>query len=388
MNESEKKVIFKNPLFINPIVTNQFFDGPFVADSRIGHTMPSGKDFIGEKEYVDMELLIQNIKKSDKQIILNIGDSSTSGWDSNIVTQNRERATHHLPLLPAFFQYKTYSDYLRDKLGSEYIVINAGVPAHTSLQGNIRLSLLLKRFDEEDLQISWVSVYYGNNDSVWDGYRQDKEWVGKDSIIMHKNKPVDSIIMRVSVSDYEANLREIIQKCYDRKINVILIEPQTPIYWQPGTRVLNEELERRDGSGAKQIYRLLDESRLIWSQALKQETYSDLKRIVLEEAREKDYILPRIKKEHLQRLRSLSQEMNVPYVQIALNREEDDIRYFIDYCHPIGDANSMIANKIADIILEPMSKKNNFVMKNNKASEVSQTMIEDMRLPTDHYTLF
>ena len=166
-------------LFRNPVMAAQSLESIFILDSHLGFTTPVGQEFYGEKNHLSLDDAISQIREGRKKVILNMGDSSTSGWDSNVVTFNRVREQEQKALLSPFFRYKTYSDYLRDILGNEFFVINAGVPAHTSLQGHRRLCLLLKRFKKEKIDIDLVTAYYGNNDSVWDHNRQDRDWVGR-----------------------------------------------------------------------------------------------------------------------------------------------------------------------------------------------------------------
>lgn len=388
-SQSKQKLSFKNP-----VIAAQVLESPFVADARLGHTMPPGKDFIGEKEYLGWNEAIEQIKRSKKKVILNIGDSSTSGWDSNIVTQNRKRLEEGKPLLPAFFQYKTYSDVLFHLVEQEYYVLNAGVPAHTSFQGSLRLKTLLKSFQREGISIAWVTAYYGNNDSVWDHNRQDKEWVGKSSFrqaltrfwnrLKENNK--DSVVTRVSESDYQNAMKAIIQTCQEFAVPLIVIEPITPIYWKPGTRVLHEDLERSSYPGSQKVYPMLDHALELWNQALRQKEYSDLKRVALEEARENDYIVPRIKKGHLAVLRAVIREAKVPYVQVSVDRTEDDICNFIDYCHPIGKANEFIAEEIAAIVLGKKSGKS--LSAESGVEAFTSKKPTGIELPTDHYTLY
>lgn len=372
--------------FRNPIIAAQTFDFPFVADPYLGHTMPAGREFLGEKHHISMDDMITEVKKTGKKSILNIGDSSTSGWDSNIVTQNRKRHAEGKALLPAFFQYETYSDYLRSFVGAEYIVINAGVPAHTSLQGSRRIKLLLDRFQRENIPIQWVTVYYGNNDSVWDHNRQDRDWIvgKKDSVPSVAASP---IITRVMPDDYKSYVKDIMETCYKFGSNVIIIEPVTPIYWKPGTRVLNEELDRTRYPGSDKVYQLLDEARALWAPAIQQHFYSDLKRVALEEAREKDFVVPRIKRTHLAALRKLAHEARVPYLQIEPDRTQDDIRYFVDYCHPIGEVNRLIASKISSAVSEK-GVREKLLLEKCESSSMSSDPEPVPELPTDHYTLY
>lgn len=379
--------------FKNPVILVQASEAPFIADRHIGHTMPKGKDFIGELGYLSLEDAIAFLKKNKKEVILNVGDSSTSGWDSNVITLNRERMKQNLSIFPAFFRYKTYSDFLRDNLDDNYYVINAGVPAHTSFQGYFRLNSLLNRFKKEGIPIKLVTLYFGNNDSVWDHNRQDKEWVGKrNEIVFLKQlfkrfKEHSSIITRVSPDDFKMNMKKMVRICQDHDTEVVIIEPLTPLYWKPGTRVHNEELEKKYFPGAKIVYKLLDEALFLWAKT-QQTPYSELKEALLEEVREKDFIVPRIKKDYLFSLRALGKELNVPYIQVHLDRTEDDIRFFIDYCHPIGIANQLIAEKIKEVIsgkvenLSSQESPSQDFLCQNKPSEIN------LAIPENTYTLY
>lgn len=378
--------------FKNPVIAAQVLESPFVPDPIIGHTMPYGKDFIGENNYVGIDEMIAEIKNSKRKVILNMGDSSTSGWDSNIVTQNRERMAQGRPLAPAFFHYKTYSDYLRMMVKDKYVVINAGVPAHTSLQGYLRLKILLERFKKEEVDIQLVTLYYGNNDSVWDHNREDKEWVGKKPSILNdilkrifKKKTHPSITTRVSPIDYKKNMRAMIETCKNYKLQACVIEPLTPLYWKPGTRVLNEDLERSNYPGSAFVYNLLDEGLSLWQQAKQDTSYSPLKISVFEQVRENDFVVPRIKKGHLAMLRSVARETKVPYLRVELDRTMDDIRYFIDYCHPIGDANKHIAEKIFEIISGAIVT---YDAEETEAVQAKPSAPIKLELPTKHYTLY
>ena len=279
----------KETIFQNPIIAEQSrAEVPFVPDKYLGHTMPKDRDFIGESDYINLESMIEEIKGSGKKIILNIGDSSTSGWDSNVVTENKVRLERGEELESAFFRYKTYSDCLRDQIGDQFIVINAGVPAHTSLQGRRRLEKLVTGFKNQEIKIDYITAYYGNNDSVWEENREDKDWIAPSVTRKIKklfSKDEERVITRTSPDDYQENMESIARYCRSEDIVPILIEPLTPLYWKPGTRVKDEELPRRNGRGSTLVYDLLERAREIWQSALSQE-YSELKKVALEEAKE------------------------------------------------------------------------------------------------------
>lgn len=403
MNINLKK-IFKNPIIKEQ---SRMGEAAFVYDAFLGHKLPEGRDFIGEKDYLTSELVIKEIKKSKQKVVINLGDSSTSGWDSNAVTKNRTRIKQGKPLIQPFFQYKTYSDYLRDLIKKEFTVINAGVPAYTSLQVGKKLWLLLERFKQEKVKIDYTTIYCGNNDCVWNFNREEKDWVGKkiqpQKISGFKAwKKQNEIIPRISIADYKNNISAIIELCRKNNIIPILIEPITPIYWQPGTRVKNEKLSRSKKNGSEAVYKFLDEALGLWSAAMKEKKYSQLKQATLEYVREKDFVVPRIKKEYIAILREVAEKMEVALIKVNLNRVKDDIRYFIDYCHPISDANKFIAEGIAREIeqFEKGVKKDNASdvkkleakkMKNKiYSAKIKKTKNhgDDFELPTEHYILY
>ena len=217
----------ENGIFQNPIIAEQAkAEVPFVRDAFLGHTLPKGKEFIGEKEYISLEAMIEEVKQSGKRVILNIGDSSTSGWDSNIVFENRQRYERGEPLRPGFFNYETYSDFLRERLRDRFLVINAGVPAHTSLQGIRRLEQLVEIFKEEGIKLDYVTAYYGNNDCVWERNREDKDWISPSFFRNLRNRfrrTEYRVITRTNPKDYKKNMEGIVKYCRQQGIVPILI---------------------------------------------------------------------------------------------------------------------------------------------------------------------
>lgn len=312
-----------------------------------------------------------------KKVVLNIGDSSTSGWDSDVVTENRTRVEQNLPLKSAFFNYKTYSDYLRELLGEEYEVINAGVPAHTSYQGLERLKGLVAEFKKNGVHIDFVTIYYGNNDCVWEVNREDIDWIQKKD---SKIKTENHVITRTNAENYEKHMKELVNFCLEQNIKPILIKPLIPLYWKPGTRVKNEELPRREGLGSELVYELLDEATELWEIALKHPA-SILKVKLLEEAKEKDFVVPRIKKRFIHKLKKVSETTGAPLVNIELDYMVDDGKHFVDYCHPVGEPNYLIAKELKRVI-------NNYEIKKTKIEKKLKESEEQSDIPTDHYTLY
>jgi hypothetical protein len=327
----------------------------FIRDPKLGHRLLDGQDFIGEKDFITLEQQLKEIKKTNKKVVLNIGDSSTSGWDASIYLKNIYRVKKGLKTKPAFFQYKTYTDILRDKIGDQFIVINAGVPAYSSLQGAKRLESLLHTFKEHRINVSYVTSYFGNNDSIWWLGGEDKLWVGATEpnigMPQHHLSNRNQAINRVLPEDYRLNLISILTLCRSENIVPIFIEPLTSIYWQPGV-IDKDKVVQRSDFPIKAVKELLEEAVETWKVAMKETNYSKIKQLLLEEAREKDYLLGRIKKSHLKVLQEVVSKAKTPYVVITLDRSQDDGRYFLDACHPIGDANIFLADGIKKVIMD------------------------------------
>src|SRR5262245_11564385 len=71
-------------LFFNPMVTAQAGDEQvFAPDYWMGHTLPRGREFLGEHGFVSFEQAVDSIRSSRGRVVLNVGDSSTSGWNSD-----------------------------------------------------------------------------------------------------------------------------------------------------------------------------------------------------------------------------------------------------------------------------------------------------------------
>jgi hypothetical protein len=52
---------------------------PFSDDPYIGRLLKPGQDFIGADGFVSLQEAVDEIRSSSKRVILNVGDSSTSG---------------------------------------------------------------------------------------------------------------------------------------------------------------------------------------------------------------------------------------------------------------------------------------------------------------------
>jgi len=330
--------------------------GPFTNDPWFGRQLLAGQDFINADDFLSLDDAAAQIKSAGKRVLLNIGDSSTAGWDTRVTVVNKQRKDEDKPLILAFFQYPTYSDVLRDKT-NDLIVLNAGIPGHTTLQGLRRNRYLLQELKNRGVTVDFVSFYFGNNDCQWESNTEDKNTLRSelplflDKRRIQKVKPDPARIhLRTHLSDFENNIRTMIRDARRFGAQPMLIMPETPIYWQPGYRFVADNFEIKQGApGADMVGRALNKAMELW-QNNKDAEWSNEKQRALEEAREIDFVIPRIKKTYRSTLESIAHNTDIPLVRTSIPREEDDIKYFVDYCHPIGDANVFIADKITDAI--------------------------------------
>ena len=102
-----------------PLGEDRFINHPW-----FGRQFMPGQDFIGPDGFISLDEAAETARNSGKRIILNIGDSSTAGWDSRVGLENKKRRANELPLILPLFQYSTYSELLRDKVGNELVVLS------------------------------------------------------------------------------------------------------------------------------------------------------------------------------------------------------------------------------------------------------------------------
>src|SRR3989344_7050088 len=249
----------------NPIA--QAFEAlGFIGDPRVGYRFLDGLHFIGEKKLVSFQQLIDEIKSSKKKVVLNIGDSTTTGWDVEVFIRNIDRFKQGKPIELPYFKYNTYSDILRDHLGDTFVIINAGVIGYSSLQGSRRLDVLLRAFKKNGVMINYVTSSLGNNDSTANSWLEDKQWIGilkskvdHDGIDKNRLLSLNNVITRIAPEDYKKNLINILLRCRSENIIPIFIEPITSIYWQPGIFDKNQMLPQ-NVAVAKSVKDLLEES--------------------------------------------------------------------------------------------------------------------------------
>lgn len=325
-NEELLEEIFKyNPIIAAQAKNNYIFEPNFwMGHTLIGANPREDKyglkgEFIGAKGYASFEKVAEEVKHTSG-VIINFGDSSTSGWDSN-------RAGSSNPL----FQYKTYSDVLRDVFKDKFTVVNAGIPGHSSLQGLRRVEKIIKRLDSMNVNVSYATIYFGNNDSVCNGNIQEKyalpskkhgllEPTYNDSIagaaaIVKKlyrtavrQDTQTHIVPRVFVGDYKRNLRAMIRFLKSRRIVPILLEPVTPLYWIPGRRIAQAEaaIEAMYVSSNSLVTKQLWFARGMYQASIEYAHIKEHQLKGLETALEMDRVCPRIPRAYREALYSVS----------------------------------------------------------------------------------
>jgi lysophospholipase L1-like esterase len=343
------------PFQHNPIVKKQADRVDlFEYDKELGHRLRGG-GFVGvyEPRIVSLTELVQDSRREGRFTVLNLGDSSTSGWDSNIVTENAERVKAGLPLKSPFHRYKTYSDVMAED--EKLYVINAGVPGYSSLQGCVYLEKLLSQFASVGIKIDLVTVYFGNNDSIWNGNIEDKYVVSGGGYQLHlfrlfqQIKSGSHVQPRVVEKDYYNNLLELSAVCRRRDLEVVFIEPLVPRLWPPGVRASGRhedaEIHASDLAGTK-VGELLLASQQLYAQGVSEFENSNVLPALdlLTEAREIDYVVPRIKEGHVKELKAVASESGRRLVSVSDRVPLDDREFFIDYCHPIEPGNRLLVD--------------------------------------------
>jgi hypothetical protein len=184
-------------------------------------------------------------------------------------------------------------------------------------------------------------------------------------------------------------MEDIVKYCRKKGISPILIEPAVPLYWEPGRRVKRESDAHDNGDesiqavantrGGKKVLEFYCKALNLWGRANEFYESGDVERAfaLYEEAKENDFITPRIKEKHLRELRDLAKQEGISLVQIDIPRNKDDGKdgeaYFGDYCHPIERANMLYAQEIARTI---------------RTLDMFRHDNDSSNLPTDTYTLY
>lgn len=325
----------------------------FEEDEELGFKFPNGK-LITSMDFVYLKELM-SLLQGNEIIILNMGDSSTSGWNSNVVTEGANKPN------ALFFTYKTYSQLIEEK--SNCKIINAGVPGYSSLQGKKYLQRLLKEFSKNNILVDYVTIYFGNNDSTYNLHEDKVRLEGKKASLSN------NIGFRVSIEDFRKNILEMIEICKDYGTVPILIIPPINYDWKPGIRS-----EFFKGEFEEALAKLS-------SSAVKNALLQSIELYKLREyqkAKELDLVLPRIKDAYIQTLKDISKEHRIKVIDVQDKIPlEETSEFFADYCHPLEKVNSMIVKEILK-----------HIKPNDKINVMRGGIREDFDLPDKTYTLY
>jgi len=198
-----------------------------------------GQDFLEEDGFSSYAETLKRIRQSGKPVILSIGESSTSGWDTPVTPENRRRKAAGLDPVSAFFRYPNFTDLVRRPIGDRFEVINAGIPGHTVLSGIRRLRLLAERFRRDGIGISYVLIHFGNNDCLWENNFQDRY-----HLYAHPHSPPwferwrrrlrpirqRGIVLRTAERDFGRYFRRIVRVCRRLGAPPIIVQPEIPLY--------------------------------------------------------------------------------------------------------------------------------------------------------------
>ncbi len=352
-----------------------FSDNPFMIgydnrifeyDDELGFRFPKG-NLVGLDTFYSLDFLIGNIKwRTGYPVILNMGDSSTSGWNGNKVFRGNRS-----PYAP-FFTYRTYSDILREN-PSYQNTINAGVPGYTSLQGRKYLERLLKKFSREGIQLDYVTLYFGNNDSVYNRF-EDK--VRLDA----KKESQNAKGERVTVEDYIKNIEYMIDTIREYGAKPIVIVPPIHYDHEPGIRSNFYRAE------SVEVLRQIEGTDLARELLRAREFYEKGR---YRYACEMDRVLPRLKAPYKKALLGIYRRKKVPKIDIQRNIPfTHNEEYFIDYCHPNEKTNIIIANKIRDIRRRDIFHKSIFLFVTNELFNLFRRKRKIDGPPSDVYTVY
>lgn len=351
------------PFAYNEIIAKQTQDVTlFEPDAELGHRL-KGEAFVNAygPGLVTLDDIANDARRAGRRVVLNVGDSSTSGWNSNVVVANAERRARGLSPESPLGTYRTYSDILA--ADSRLYVINAGVPGYTSLQLAGYLQRLFRVFHDADIHIDWTTIYVGNNDCTWNGNWEDKYLLPNGPSLRTPGlwwHALDRWVVRarVGLADFRVNLERAIDACRAHGAIPIIIEPVVPLYWPPGLRARGLERDlcsalAISADGPKAIANLREATSRFAAAVSGQPAMA---RAELEFARELDAIVPRIKEPYREALRDLSGREGVYIVRLQEKLPIQDQAYFIDYCHPTEPANALIANALLEVIASSAQK--------------------------------
>ena len=323
--------------------------------------------------------------------IVCLGDSCTYGL---MIKNNRD-------VYPTILE-KIIND--ENVINKKVEVINGGVSGYSSYQG-----LQLLKNQVINLQPNVITIYYGLNDCIWANKFSDKEmkiapvWMsnldsffGKFAIpttiklilysLRDNSYYVDSDLMndlkkRVSLEDYEKNLKEIIRISRENQVKIILlniaVRPKMPLilnpipeftkvngkyrvtflfghmigevsYWfkteyEGSTESLEKEIEKNPKSPLPHYF---------LAEYYKENGHLELAQEEFKKANELD-ITRKIVMQYNEIIKKVAQENDVFLVDIySVFNNEAMMNYFIDERHMDAEGNNIVANEILKTLID------------------------------------
>lgn len=316
-------MVFRDAFSRNPFMIGYGTD-LFSRDRELGYRFPLGR-LVGHARFVPLGAAIRHARSAE-MVVLNMGDSSTSGWNGDNVYGGVADPEQ------AFFTYKTYAQLLEERWSCT--AINAGVPGYSSFQGKKYQERLLRKLAQAHVSVRAVTLFFGNNDATYNG--------AEDKVALGQATQTAGEFRRVSIGDYIQNMREMIDLANSLSITPILISPVVNHYWKPGLRS-----RRFPGEFPRALSQLKDD-RVMRDLGRACELYSKGE---FEAATELDCVLPRAKRAYIVALRDLAESTRTRLIDIQPRLSASDRgKYFADYCHPREPANLMIADEVAGIV--------------------------------------
>lgn len=290
----------------------------FVADSELGHRFP-GQNLVGRRRFISLAAVLRQVKTADT-VVLCLGDSSTSGWNGDRVDP-AGRVTGS-----PFFSYLTYCDLLAQH--TDCVVINAGIPGYSSLQGLLYGRRLLGECRKRGVAVNVITTYFGNNDSTFGP---------EDKVRLQGAAATPGQLQRATADDLARNIAEICNLAQANGAQAAVVVPLVNLQWPPGlrSRLYPGERDRAfDALTEPRVRTGMYEAQLAWNRGEP------------ERAIELDLVLPRIKRGHADAMRAVAHERGVALVDVDV--EPDGHGWFADYCHPLEPANLLLARRIAE----------------------------------------
>jgi len=283
-------------------------------------------------------------------------------------------------------------------------VINGGVSGYSSYQG---LQLLKNQII--GLQPNVITIYYGLNDCIWANKISDKEmkitpvwrsrfddFFGKFAVpktiklilyyLRDNNYYVDSDSMndlerRVSLEDYEKNLKELIRISRENRVKVILlniaVRSKMPLILNPIPKFSKvngkykvtflfghmigevsywfktkyegsiESLEKEVGKNPESPL-----PHYFLAEYYKENSHLELAKEESKKANELD-ITRKVVMQYNEIIKKVAQENGVPLVDIySVFNNEEMMKYFIDERHMDAEGNKIVANEILQTLID------------------------------------